>query len=84
MAIKEHNHDLEVLTRNILHEEVPNYNLMRITALVIGVAFVCFVGWASITTVSEVTRTKGEIIPSGYAQVVQHLEGGIVSSIHVE
>lgn len=76
--------DLNDLTRSVLYEEVPNQDLMRLTIIVIGVAFVLFIVWAGITNVNEVARAKGEIIPSGYSQIVQHLEGGIVSDILVE
>lgn len=78
------NRDLNDLTRSVLYEEVPNQNLMRLTAIVIGVAFLLFLAWSSMTHVNEVARVQGEIIPSGYAQVVQHLEGGIVSEILIE
>lgn len=76
--------DLNDLTRSVLYEEVPNQNLVRLTALVIGIGFLLFVAWSGVTNVNEVARTNGEIIPSGYAQVVQHLEGGIVAEILVE
>ena len=76
--------DLNDLTRSVLYEEVPNQNLMRLTALVIGAGLILFLAWASITNVNEVARAKGEIIPSGYAQLVQHLEGGIIAEILVE
>lgn len=78
------NKDLNDLTRSVLYEEVPNQNLVRLTALVIGSGFLMFIGWAGMTNVNEVTRTNGEIIPSGYAQIVQHLEGGIIAEIMVE
>lgn len=76
--------DLDDLTRSVLYEETPNRNLIRLTALVIGASFLLFLIWASIVEVNEVTQASGEIMPSGYAQVVQHLEGGIVSEILVE
>ncbi len=83
MAKEHKDRDLNDLMRSVLYEELPNQNLMRLTIIVIGVAFSLFIGWASFTNVNEVTRSSGEIIPSGYAQVVQHLEGGIVSEILV-
>lgn len=80
-----HNHrDLNDLTRSVLYEEVPNQNLVRLTSLIIGLGFLMFLTWAGVTNVNEVARTKGEIIPNGYSQVVQHLEGGIVSEILIE
>ncbi len=41
------------------------------------------VAWAGLSTVDRVVRTQGRIVPSGKPQLVQHLEGGIVSSVHV-
>lgn len=40
--------------------------------------------WASLAKLDEVTVGWGQVIPSGRVQVVQNLEGGIVSEIHVE
>lgn len=39
--------------------------------------------WASIAEVDVIVRTQGRIIPAGKAQIVQHLEGGIVMKINV-
>lgn len=40
--------------------------------------------WASLATLDEVTVGQGQVIPSGRVQIVQNLEGGIVSEILVE
>ncbi|MBL8700310.1 MAG: HlyD family type I secretion periplasmic adaptor subunit [Alphaproteobacteria bacterium] len=42
-----------------------------------------FLWWASIAALDEVTRGDGRVIPSQRVQVVQNLEGGIVSEILV-
>lgn len=76
--------DLNDLTRSVLYEEVPNQDLVRLTIITIGIGFLLFIVWAAITQVNEVAKTSGEIIPSGYAQIVQHLEGGIIKDILVE
>jgi adhesin transport system membrane fusion protein len=34
--------------------------------------------WASLAPIDKIVRAEGRIIPAGRAQVVQHLEGGIV------
>lgn len=48
-------------------------------------AFVlCAIIWANIATLDEVTRGSGKIIPSSQVQVVQNLEGGILSEILVK
>ncbi len=41
------------------------------------------IAWASITHVNEVAHAPGEVVPAGYIHDIQHLEGGIVSAIHV-
>nr|WP_244201509.1 HlyD family type I secretion periplasmic adaptor subunit [Paraburkholderia rhynchosiae] len=47
------------------------------------VFFVAAFVWAAFTNVDEVTVGEGKVIPSSRVQVVQNLEGGIVSEIMV-
>jgi adhesin transport system membrane fusion protein len=46
--------------------------------------FVIGVIWASLAIVDEVTVAEGKVIPSSQVQIVQNLEGGIVSEILVK
>ena len=47
-------------------------------------AFVAaFVAWAAFATLGETTVGEGKVIPSSQVQVVQNLEGGIVSEIKI-
>ncbi len=39
--------------------------------------------WANFATLDEVTRGSGKVIPSGQVQVIQNLEGGIVSALAI-
>ncbi len=39
--------------------------------------------WAMLAPVDKVVRTQGRIVPSVKPQLIQHLEGGIVSSVFV-
>jgi len=39
--------------------------------------------WACFAKIDRVVRVEGKIIPAGRSQEVQHLEGGIVSAIHI-
>ena len=49
-----------------------------------SVAFVgVFIAWAAYATLGETTVGEGKVIPSSQVQVVQNLEGGIVSDIKV-
>lgn len=50
--------------------------------LVLGL-FVIAIFWAAVSEIDEVTRGDGKVIPSGHIQVVQNLEGGILSEILV-
>jgi membrane fusion protein, adhesin transport system len=48
------------------------------------VAFVAaFIAWAAFANIGETTVGEGKVIPSSQIQVVQNLEGGIVSEIKV-
>jgi membrane fusion protein, adhesin transport system len=42
-----------------------------------------FIAWAAVTTLDKVTRGAGRVVPQTRNQMVQHLEGGIVSDILV-
>jgi membrane fusion protein, adhesin transport system len=57
--------------------------LAHLLLVVIAAFFVLFFAWASWATLDEVTRGDGRVIPSSQVQVVQNLEGGIVSAILV-
>jgi len=46
--------------------------------------FVTAFAWAALTNVDEVIVGEGKVIPSNRVQVVQNLEGGIVSEIMVQ
>ena len=51
--------------------------------LLISVLILAAIGWAMVTDVDEVALASGEVVPAGSVHSVQHLEGGIVSSILV-
>ncbi len=44
---------------------------------------VVFVMWSRVAILDEVTRGDGQVIPSSRTQIIQNLEGGIVSEIMV-
>ena len=48
------------------------------------VVSVVFVLWAAVAQVDEVTKGEGKVIPSRQLQVLQSLDGGIVSEIAVQ
>ena len=55
----------------------------RILLRTIGIAFAIAVMWAAVSRIDEVTRGEGKVIPSRQLQVLQSLDGGVVSEILV-
>lgn len=72
---------LRYLSQAVQLEESVNPAIIRTTLMTIGAAILCFTVWAGFTNIHEVARSPGEVVPSGYQQVVQHLEGGMVDKI---
>jgi len=50
----------------------------------IAIAFGWFVLWASQAEVDEIARGEGKIIPSHELQIIQNLEGGIISELLIQ
>lgn len=71
------------LSQAIQLEEAVNPHIIRATMAMVCLALVAFLGWAGLTNINEVARTPGEVVPQGYQQTVQHLEGGMVHAINV-
>jgi membrane fusion protein, adhesin transport system len=58
---------------------------LRSAALqVISYTIIGVIAWAAITEVREVAVARGELIPAGKIQAVQHFEGGIVDDVLVK
>ena len=55
----------------------------RILLKTIGIAFAFALMWSAVSRVDEVTRGEGKVIPSRQLQVLQSLDGGVVSEILV-
>lgn len=71
------------LSQAVQLEEAANPRIVGLTVTVISLAIFAFAAWAALTNVSEVARVTGEVVPEGFVQRVQHLEGGIVRAINV-
>ncbi len=69
------------LAQSVVLEEVGIPGVVRIAIFTVCIAVAGFVFWAAITEVDEVAATTGEVVPSGQVQMIQHLEGGIISEI---
>jgi len=61
-----------------LEEKMPYANILLLTVIGIVSAFLI---WAYQSQISELTRGQGKVIPSGSIQIVQSLEGGILSRL---
>lgn len=75
---------LRHLAQSVRLEETTSSAVVRLTIFIIFTAIVVFVIWASNTSIEEIARAQGDIVPRGKPKVVQHLEGGIVSDILVK
>ena len=80
---KDKTQQLRILSQSVMLEEARTPYMIRTTILIICFSFAAFIIWSAITRINEIARTSGEIIPSGYVQAVQHLEGGIIDKIFV-
>ncbi|MDR1709310.1 MAG: HlyD family type I secretion periplasmic adaptor subunit [Candidatus Accumulibacter sp.] len=55
----------------------------RIVLVMTALALAVAIAWASVSRIDEVTRGEGKVIPSRQLQVLQSLDGGVVSEISV-
>jgi len=81
---KDVNKQLRLLGQSTILEEAKTPYMIRLTMLVICFSVLAFIGWSSVSQIKEMARTVGEIVPSGHVQIIQHLEGGLISSIDVK
>ncbi|WP_372394741.1 HlyD family type I secretion periplasmic adaptor subunit [Azospirillum sp. HJ39] len=76
--------DLARPTGKSLSADDATLSLVRATIIVLVLLLVALLAWATLMPVKEAVVTAGQVVPSGNAQVVQHLEGGIVAQILVK
>ena len=55
----------------------------RVLLRSIGIVMALFIFWAAVAELDEVTRGEGKVIPSKQVQVLQSIDGGLVSEILV-
>jgi membrane fusion protein, adhesin transport system len=63
-------------------EDTPSRLRSVLTFWIIAVVF--FLLWAGLSPIDEIVRGDGKVIPGGENQMIQHLEGGILSAIMVK
>jgi len=56
----------------------------RAFVLISVLAVAALITWAALAEVDLIVRTVGRVVPAGKAQIVQHLEGGIVRTLLVQ
>ena len=87
MANKKSNYssdDLEYMASLSSAVMLKNSRASRLIIWMIFVTFIWLIVWAYFADIDELTRGKGKVIPSKQVQVIQNLEGGIVSDILVD
>lgn len=76
--------DIDLVTdiRSSVMAQSPRGGRAILWAVLILSAIAIF--WASVSEVEEMTRGQGKVIPASHIQVIQNLEGGILSEILVK
>jgi len=77
-------HELEFLPAALEVQDTPPSPLGRVVAWSLIALFSLAAIWASVGKVDIVAVAQGKIIPAGRSKVVQPLESGVVSRIHVK
>ncbi|AYC33618.1 HlyD family type I secretion periplasmic adaptor subunit [Pseudomonas cavernae] len=82
-GLRRHRQDTEFMpeVEGAMLEDSPW--LARITVWVVAVLLLVALVWAKFAVLEEVTSGEGKAIPSSKVQVIQNLEGGIVTEIFV-
>ena len=70
----------DVNSANLYGASIQSHVILWLSFSFVVVAII----WASVAELDEVTRGIGKTIPSSHVQVLQNLEGGILSAILVE
>ncbi|MBF0621381.1 MAG: HlyD family type I secretion periplasmic adaptor subunit [Magnetococcales bacterium] len=82
--IKQGSRQQRFLAQSVILEEAGLSRLVRMAILLVTAVVVTFILWASYSVIDEVAPAPGEVVPSSTVQIVQHLEGGIIQTIHVK
>lgn len=71
---------MEGADRAILEQEPVRSRALLYTIVIIVLSLLV---WAAFAEIDEVTRGEGRVIPSSQVQILQSLDGGVVTEIHV-
>ena len=82
-SLREHKQDTEFMPEvdGAILEDSPWFT--RVTVWVVSACLITALLWANFAVLEEVTTGEGKAIPSSKVQVIQNLEGGIVTEIFV-
>lgn len=82
-SLREHKQDTEFMPEvdGAILEDSPWFT--RVTVWVVSLCLITALLWANFAVLEEVTTGEGKAIPSSKVQVIQNLEGGIVTEIFV-
>lgn len=65
-------------------EEYNDNQFLRSSLYILGASALIFFPWAALTPITQVVEASGEVVPRGSVSIIQHLDGGIVSSVMVK
>lgn len=71
------------ITASQLFDRKTSSKLSLLTTFSLFAVMAGVITWSAFMPITEISASSGEVVPSGSLQNVQHLEGGIVSSIDV-
>lgn len=74
---------LHQISSATLLEESSHLRIVMQGIIVVAVVIIALIIWAAFSKIQETAVTFGEVIPEGQIQLIQHLEGGIVSKVLV-
>ena len=72
------------LTQSALLEEAWLPRFLVFCVMLISSLITLFIIWASTAQIDEMAIANGQVVPSGYVQSIQHLDGGSIREILVE
>lgn len=77
-------HGTDDAQRHVERLQSYHHGSSRWLLWVLSVVFGVFVVWASVFQIDEVARASGEVIASSRVQVIQSVDGGVLSSLQVK
>jgi adhesin transport system membrane fusion protein len=69
--------------RRILRLQEAHLGRYRILLAALALGFAAFVAWATLFEIDEVTRAGGEVITDSRVQIIQAVDGGVLSELLV-